>query len=182
MTRLRHAGLVVTALFCIAGCLKLDLNFDDKGSGRYTLTHLATNIDELRRRNTSAVVTVEEANVKETIGTVRARFTDVLRLNTAEMFQDVVITIDPDEKGRRKFIARLNNNFAKKTPESVLKTLVEKNEKDAVITVTFPGEVAETNATKKDGRTATWIVPTKDIVYSPLIRFEATYAAPGAGG
>lgn len=173
-TRFRNVACLLAVLFCLSGCLKLDLTLEEGGGGKFTLVHPASNLDEVKRRASSPSVTLEDASLKGNTATVRAKFTDVTKISSAEMFKDVVITVDT-AGGQSNFIARLNNSFAKKTPESVLKSIVDRSEKEAVITVTFPGEVTETNATKKQGKVATWVVPTRDIVYSPLIRFEAKY-------
>lgn len=180
--RARHAA-VALATMCVlllSGCLTADSTLKADGSGTMQLGYMppkgATKASETTRF-TSDAVTVESLDVAADgkSATVKLKFTDATKLNTAPALKNITVTRTKGE-GTEKLTIVLK-------PDQVMK-LKPGQAKDVPplkIGVTLPGAVKD--ATEKgatEGNKVTWTVPIEDFVGRAQTDLTVTYQAPAA--
>jgi|SRR5688572_24092442 len=178
------AALVLLAPL-LAGCL-VEARLRADGGGtlrlRYRLDEHAT-LEAVAARLASPSVIVRSARIdRERIGTFKIEFQDANALSSTQMLRNVSVTNAPGaEPGTTAWTAKLVQPKPIKLNEKVL----EQYGKDMTIRITFPGPIVATNATSRDGTTATWVIPLETITSAPETLFTATYTtarAPGGQG
>ncbi len=176
-TRRSHtaAALAILGLLVLSGCLTADSTMQADGSGTMTLTYPppggATKASETKRF-TSDVVTVESLTVAENgkTATVKLKFTDATKLNTAKGLGNLTVTRTPGDGTEKVTIVLKPEMMLKLKPEQA------KTEPPLKIKVTLPGTITSANADgKTEGATVTWTVPTGDYLDGPSTELTATY-------
>jgi hypothetical protein len=169
----------VAVALVASGCV-LDVRLDADGGGtlklRYHLDKNAT-LGTVAERLSSPSVVVRSARVDAAgYGTFKVQTADMATLSSASVFKNVTVQRVPGAKpGSTDWTATLRQPKPVELPDSVL----QHYGKDFTVTVTFPGPVLATNATKHEGSTATWILPLRDMSTRPETVFSATYGSPG---
>jgi hypothetical protein len=173
-------------LWCSAsGCL-IDARLYADASGkltiRYRLDGHAT-LAAVAERLASPSVTVRSGRIDEQgYGTFKLVLADAQTLSSVAMFKNVSVRQSPGANpGTTAFVA----TFAPAKPIQLTEELRQRFGNEFKLVVTFPGAVVESNATTRDGATATWIVPLQTLLSDSQTSFSATYrksSAPGAAG
>jgi hypothetical protein len=172
-------ALAVAAALAVSGCV-LDVRLDADGGGtlklRYHLDKNAT-LGTVAERLSSPSVIVRSARLDANgYGTFKMQTADMATLPTTSVFKNVTVQRVPGAKpGTTDWTATLRQPRPIELPDSVL----QHYGKDFTVTVTFPGPVLATNATKHDGATATWTLPLREMSSRPETVFSATYGSAG---
>jgi hypothetical protein len=170
--------VAVLSLLCSSGCL-FESNIDANGAG--TMVHTTyvkpdSNLDDLKKQMTSSHVEVTEAKmVGDSNATFQLKFADITKLSTATLFKNAKITRTVDaDKGTTSINTTIKHAKTSKIPDTI-KALYGDQVK---FVTTVPGEITETNAKSKEGKTATWVF-TMDEFYGVLeVPLNLTYKNP----
>ena len=175
---LRHLASVVAALTLLmsaSGCL-IETNLDADGGGMVTATYQlkkGANVKDLKPQMQSPDVEVTDAKITDdSKGVFDLKVKDITKLSTAKFFNRSHITRTVDkEKGTTTVVAKVKNDKPKKVPDAIKKFY---NDKVKIVT-TAPGEITETNAKSKDGKTATWEYTMDEFFNVPEVEMKLTY-------
>jgi hypothetical protein len=167
------------SLLFTSGCL-FESNIDAKGGGTMIMTTYVkpdSKLDDTKKQMTSNHVEVTEAKmVGDSNATFHLKFEDVTKLSTATFFKNATITRTVDaEKGTTSINATIKHGKTSKIPDTIKQLYGDQ----VKFVTTVPGEITETNAKSKEGKTATWVF-TMDEFYGVLeVPLNLTYKNPG---
>jgi hypothetical protein len=173
------AAVAVAMTLAVSGCI-LDVRLDADGGGtlklRYHLDKNAT-LGTVAERLSSPSVVVRSARIDAAgWGTFKLQTADMTTLSSASVFRNVTVQRTPGAKpGTTDWTATLRQPKPIELPDSIL----QHYGKDFTVTVTFPGPVVTTNATRHEGSTATWVMPLREMSSRPETVFSATYGSAG---
>jgi hypothetical protein len=177
---LRHliSAATVLSLLFTSGCL-IESHIDTSGGGTLTLTHQMKENSKLNRSKQqlkSAYVEVTDAKqTGDGKATFNLKVKDFTKLSTAKFFKQAQITRTVDaEKGTTTINTRVKNEKPNKMPDPIKKFYGD----EVKIVTTVPGEITATNATSKDGKTATWVFTMDEFYAVPEVLLNLTYKNP----
>jgi preprotein translocase subunit SecF len=174
---LTSVAALLSLLFA-SGCL-FESNIDANGGGTMQVsTYVAkdTKLESIKKQMTSADVEVTEAKMAaDNNATFKLEFKDITKLSTTKFFAGAKTTRTVDSaKGTTSINTLIKHEKKQKVPDAFKKLY---NDQVKIVT-TVPGEITETNATSKEGRTATWVF-TLDEFYDVLeVPLNLTYKNP----
>jgi hypothetical protein len=99
---------------------------------------------------------------------------DITKLSTAQFFQEATITLTDGEGGTKVLAAKIKRKSPMKLPDEALAYFG----KEVKIAVTLPGNVVKSNATKTDGKTATWTYEMNAFMNTKETALDVTYKKP----
>ena len=171
---------VLSLSLALGGCL-LDTTIDAKGAGDMTVSYKLPKtgkIDDVKKQMESPNVKVTSAEVNDKGDAVfKLKFDDVTKLSTAKFFKSATTTVTEDKaKGTKTITTKIVNKTPAKLPDKVLEFYGNKWE----LTVTFPGEIVDSNATTKAGNKATWTKTLQEFSSTPEFTLTATYKVPAS--
>jgi hypothetical protein len=114
-------------------------------------------------------------------------FDDVTRLPETYLFEDVSIHRRDQDGGRSEIVAtvengrRLSRGYRRETAWGVIEAILEQIEAPARVSITFPGDVIDSNADVVERRTAIWRVPLAKLFGRERLTFSASYRSARAG-
>ncbi len=177
MKKMLAVALGMFALSIVSsGCL-LETTLDAKGGGVMTVTYRAkkdVKLEQEKKRMESAAVKVTSAETVGDSGQVRFKlaFADVTKLPTAPFFQGATVTrSDGSKKGTKVVTAKIVHP----KPTKIGEAGVQYFGNEVKFVVTFPGEIVESNAKTKEGKTATWVYGMSEFHEMPEVLLTATY-------
>jgi outer membrane murein-binding lipoprotein Lpp len=177
---LRHfaSAAAVLSLLCTSGCL-IESNIDANGGAVVTLSYKLkkdAKLDDLKKQMESADVEVTEAKqADDGTATFKMKLKDITKLSTTKFFKRANIkrTVDA-AKGTTTITTNLKNKKPTKISDAIKKFYGD----EVKIVTTVPGEIAETNAKSKDGKTATWAYTMDEFFTAPEVSLNLTYKNP----
>ncbi|MGH7790665.1 MAG: LppM family (lipo)protein [Candidatus Binatia bacterium] len=171
-------ALLPFALVVVAGCrIHVDLKSD--GSGALTAKYRAFKDQTLEQQkkyfsSTNTTITKLEMDADKYV-TAEMTFKDVKLLSSSHLFRTMAITQSVDASaGTTTLVGRNTNQKPGRLPDP----LVEYLGKELIISLTVPGEIVKTNATKHEGDTATWELDQQNFLDTKESVFEVTYKTP----
>jgi hypothetical protein len=141
------------------------------GSGKMTIVHPAAPITTLeieRQRYVSRGSEATGLTIRNGLVMARVRFRDVNQLSEAPELAATKLEMHPGDDGLTRFHGVVRSTIVGDVT----------SEQDAVIHLTLPGTVVNTNAERVDGRSMTWTKPVKQFFSSEGIEIEASFKAP----
>jgi LppM domain len=176
----RVAIYVVTALFVcftLAGCL-IDGTLDKDGGGTLTVKLRLMSIDQLpdakKQMQSPQVELVSTTLDDDKWATFTLKFADVTKLSTTQFFDRTTFTLADDEGGTQT----LNVKFVNTSRAPLTKEMADYFGNQVTFIIHLPGKVVKTNATQKDGNTATWSYLSSEVGEKAELTLSATYKRP----
>lgn len=172
------------ATFCaltalsLSGCL-IESTVDAKGGATLDVSYRigkGATLEAERKRMESPHVKVMSAEIDgENNVKFGLKVEDVTKLSTAQFFHEAAITLADGENGTQVLAAKINRKSPMKLPDEALAYFG----KEVKIALSLPGEVVKSNATKTDGKTATWTYEMNEFMNAKETALEVTYKKPG---
>jgi len=165
------------SLFFASGCL-FESTIDASGGATMQVSYKLKKDIKLdgvpKDMKSDAVEGIEATQAPDGMGTFRLKVKDITKLSTAKYFRTAETTRTVDaEKGTTTIKTRIKHK-AKKVPDN-LKAYFGDQVK---FVTTVPGEITETNATSKDGKTATWVFTMDEFFGATEVPLDITYKTP----
>lgn len=153
--RFTKTAAALLAMAALSGCL-LESTIDQNGGGtmkvKYRLA-AAEQFDGAKRRIESPQVTLVSASIDaDKWATFEIKFADVTKLSTTQFFEKAKFSLADDEGGTKTLTVKYVNPSHAKLPDPLITYFGN----EVTITVTLPGEVVKSNATKTTGKTVQW--------------------------
>lgn len=178
----RTLGLALVALLAASGC-RFDTTLDAKGGATIKVAYRLgkdSSLAKVKRSFLSPNIKIVSATMdKDMHANVEIAIDDVTKLSTAQMFAKLKTSRTVDKDGT----VVLEGKIINKQPMKVTKEVLDYFGREVAVSVTAPGEIVDTNASAKDGKTATWKWPTEELFTQPEMVLRISYRAPvhGAG-
>lgn len=176
---LRHlaSAAIVLTLLGTSGCL-IESNIDANGGATLTVTQRLKENAKLKdstRQMKSNAVEVTDAKKEGDKGIFHLKVKDITKLSTAKYFEraHVTRTVDAEKK-----TTTISTKFKNEKPKKVPDVIKEFYGNQVKIVATVPGEIIETNAKSKDGKTATWVFTMDEFYAVPEVDMTVTFKNP----
>jgi hypothetical protein len=171
---MRRPRFLLLCLLLAAGCVTVDATLKADGSGTITYTYArdknATEAGE-KARFASPHLTIESLTLGDKTATLKAKFDDVTKLDTAEAFNRATVT-RTHKDGEDVLAVTLAN------PKPIADPKLASGVPDLVFSVTLPGKVIEaTPAATVAGNRVTWKIKAADYARAPKTELSVRYAA-----
>jgi hypothetical protein len=179
MCKYLRSGAAVLSLLFASGCL-IESTIDANGGATMEVSHrVKKDFDVSGQANKKLSEYVEVTKVwrdDDGIGHTLLKVKDITKVSTAKMFRDAVVTRTVDaEKGTTTILVKVKRDKAANVPDEVKKYFGDQ----VKFVTTVPGETTETNATSKDGKTATWVFTMDEFYATTEVSLNLTYKNPG---
>ena len=170
-----RTAVAMCVLELTAGGCRFDTTLDAKAGGTMKVAYRLGkdgSLDRAKKSFESPNIKIGDATIdKDKNVTMEIAFADVTKLSTAQMFNKLQIKRTVETDGT----VALTGTIANKQPIKVSQESLAYFGKEVTVTVTAPGDIVSTNATSKDGKTATWVWPTESVFGEPEIKMELSY-------
>jgi hypothetical protein len=168
-------ALAVVSLAWLAGCFVADTVLRADGSGtielHYRFLPQHATAESETARFSSPYVHVESIEPGADLVTLKATFTDVTKLSTAEGFRDVTVERARVGDQQRLRIVIRNPKWDAKTPDSLPAPHVG---------LTLPGRVVRASHwATVDGNTVGWTIPFLEFARHPQTKLSVRYVPAG---
>jgi hypothetical protein len=172
--RLGRALVCSFAAFALAGCL-VEGTIDEKGGATVDVNYRigkGSQLEAERKRMESPAVKVLSASISDDN---HAKFSlkteDVTKLSTARFFEEAAITLADGEEGTKVLAVKITRKNPMKLPDEALAYFG----KEVKIALILPGDIVKSNATKTDGKTATWTYEMNEFMNTRETVLDVTY-------
>lgn len=175
--QLNTLALCTLTVFGFAGC-RIHSTLDATGAATVEVKYrVAKNVTlELeKKRFESDSVTVVNASVdEENYANFELKVDDFTKLPTAKFFSDTTITSTDGENGTKILTAKI----VRKNPQKLADQALEYIGKEFEASITLPGEIVSSNATKTKDNTATWSYDMNEFLGAKETSMTVTYKLP----